>query len=134
MNSSGSYIMYIKKANDDFEVANTLLSQIKPKVDIICFHFQQFVEKYLKAYLVFKGIEPFKTHRIAYLLKECIKVDTEFDKFSESDIIELTDCAVMVRYEGTEEIDIEFIKELLPVLNDFKIFLEIKINYTIQDF
>lgn len=130
MNNTESYMIFIKKGYDDFVVANTLLKEIKPKVEIIWFHFQQFVEKYLKAYLIFNGIEPFKTHRIAYLLKECIKIDLEFNKFSNTDIIELTDCAVSFRYEDTEEIDINFIKDLLPTLNEFKIFLELKLNFT----
>jgi len=43
---------WIAKADDDFEFALANLKEGKPFLALICFHFQQSAEKYLKAYIV----------------------------------------------------------------------------------
>lgn len=51
-----------------------------PITNNICFHAQQCVEKYLKAYLSPIG-KPFaKTHDIAELIEICKEFDRDFDK------------------------------------------------------
>ncbi|MDR0598605.1 MAG: HEPN domain-containing protein, partial [Treponema sp.] len=45
---------------------------------MICFHCQQAAEKYLKGFLVFKGIEFPKTHDLAALLKLANTGDVDF--------------------------------------------------------
>ncbi len=42
----------------------------------ICFHAQQAVEKYLKAFLAFHDIDFPRTHDVDYLLMECQKIDS----------------------------------------------------------
>lgn len=65
--------------------------------DTVCFHCQQAVEKYLKAFLVKHQIEFPKTHSIMLLLNLCSSVDKSFkDELSEAD--SLTDYAVEIRY------------------------------------
>lgn len=64
---------------------------------ILCFHCQQAVEKFLKAFLIFNGIEIKKTHNIEYLLSECIDFDSEF---SIIDPKNLSDFGVDARYPG----------------------------------
>lgn len=46
--------------------------------DVILFHIQQAVEKYLKAFLIFKGWELKKIHDIELLLTEAMNFDIEF--------------------------------------------------------
>jgi HEPN domain-containing protein len=96
--------------------------------DIICFHLQQFIEKYLKAYLIYNNYEPKKIHDIGLLLAESMKIDKEFSYFEDSVLVELTDCGVIIRYDEMEEVNIEFIENALPTINEFKIFIEQKIN------
>jgi HEPN domain-containing protein len=43
---------WIAKAESDLKTAEDELSTEKPATDTICFHAQQCVEKYLKAYLI----------------------------------------------------------------------------------
>lgn len=64
--------------------------------EIVCFHCQQAVEKYLKALLILNK-EPNipKTHNIDLLLNLCAKYDKEFLNFTGS---ELTTYAVDLRY------------------------------------
>ncbi len=42
---------YIMKADNDLKTAKDELETDKPATDTVCFHTQQCVEKYLKAYL-----------------------------------------------------------------------------------
>lgn len=52
----------------------------------LCFHCQQTVEKFLKAFLIFHNIEFEKVHTLEYLkylIMLCMNVDTEFEKLYE---------------------------------------------------
>jgi HEPN domain-containing protein len=61
----------------------------------ICFHAQQAVEKYFKAFLVYYDIDFPKTHDVDYLLLECQKIDDVNFNF---DLKSLTEFGVSVRY------------------------------------
>jgi HEPN domain-containing protein len=69
-----------------------------PATDAVCFHMQQCVEKYLKAFLVFNGKEFRKTHNIAELIKLCSEIDESFNELLDNKIVGLTDYAVEARY------------------------------------
>jgi HEPN domain-containing protein len=61
----------------------------------ICFHAQQAVEKFLKAFLVFNNVDFPRTHDVDFLLLECQKIDSnEFNVELES----LSDFGVTIRY------------------------------------
>ncbi|MFN3763360.1 MAG: HEPN domain-containing protein [Anaerolineae bacterium] len=62
---------WIRKAESDFKVACDELATEEPATDAVCFHLQQCVEKYLKAYLLSQGAEIPKTHNLALLLARC---------------------------------------------------------------
>jgi HEPN domain-containing protein len=65
--------------------------------DTLCFHCQQAVEKYLKAYLVKHQIDFTKTHNLMSLLNLCSTHDPTFQQeLEEVDL--LTDYAVELRY------------------------------------
>ncbi len=88
---------WLIKARNDLKVAENEI-KLSPEdmvTDAICFHSQQAVEKYLKAYLVFKEIDFDKSHKLEYLLEICIEQDNDF---SEIDIGNLSFYAVEVRY------------------------------------
>lgn len=88
---------WIIKANNDLKVAeNELAVEKKDMVtDAICFHTQQAVEKYLKAYLITKNVSFGRTHNLEFLLELCRKEDKEFDKL---DVGNLSFYAVELRY------------------------------------
>jgi HEPN domain-containing protein len=67
-------------ANRDLEAAVHMANNMRPTPDeIICFHCQQAVEKYLKGFLVLNGIEdPPHIHDIDTLRKECEKFEANF--------------------------------------------------------
>jgi HEPN domain-containing protein len=68
---------------------------------LIAYHAQQCAEKYLKAYLVFKGVDFPYTHNISRLLELC----NEHGGWAETlqDAEELTPFAITARYPGIEE-------------------------------
>ncbi|MBU1152425.1 HEPN domain-containing protein [bacterium] len=65
---------------------------------LIAYHAQQCAEKYLKAYLVFNGIDFPYTHDIRRLLKLCDKEWTK--ELNEAD--KLTPYAITTRYPGED--------------------------------
>ena len=87
---------WVIKADNDITIAGKDLKTDNPVTDAICFHAQQAAEKYLKAYLVFKDIEPEKTHKIEKLVLACMTFDEAFLSLKNTDI--LTEYAVEFRY------------------------------------
>ncbi|MDP2984824.1 MAG: HEPN domain-containing protein [Candidatus Latescibacter sp.] len=88
---------WLIKADHDLEIVEREMRfSDEPLTDILCFHCQQAVEKYLKTYLIFKLVKPSKTHDIAELIEECRKLDPDFEKLS--DLSYMTEYAVQLRY------------------------------------
>jgi HEPN domain-containing protein len=88
--------LWIIKAENDVKAIQNLLDSSEVITDAICFHSQQAAEKYLKAYLVSKGIDPEKTHKIERLIETCLKIDPSF--IGLKDAVLLTEYAVEFRY------------------------------------
>lgn len=90
---------WVEKAENDLVAAvHTLTLRERCPSDTVCFHAQQCVEKYLKAYLVFASIEFPKTHnveRIMALLPRGVKVSLSTKQQSR-----LTEYATGLRYPG----------------------------------
>jgi len=68
----------------------------------IAFHAQQCVEKYLKAYLVYRGIDFPYTHDISALLKICAESADWTDRLD--DAKKLTPYATTLRYPGVDNV------------------------------
>ena len=88
---------WLAKANEDLLVVERLTDYEIIATSSVCFHCQQAVEKFLKAFLIANGIDIKKTHNIEYLLSECSDIDKDF---SEIDPKELSEFSVDVRYPG----------------------------------
>jgi HEPN domain-containing protein len=87
---------WLFRANEDLLVRENLFSsQPETFASSICFHCQQAVEKFLKAFLVYHNIDFPRTHDLDFLLSECKKINSEvFDV----DLGSLTDFGVSIRY------------------------------------
>lgn len=88
---------WLIKANEDLLVVEKLTEFEIIANASVCFHCQQAVEKFLKAFLICNGIEIKKTHNIEFLLSECADIDPEFISV---DPKELSDFGVDTRYPG----------------------------------
>ena len=89
---------WIMKAENDLKIARDELMTEKPANDMICFHCQQAVEKYLKAFLVKNSIEFKKTHDISELIELCLGVDDSFSELFDKNVDSLTIYAAEIRY------------------------------------
>lgn len=58
---------WIQKGQDDLRNANVLLKE-GGTIDAVCFHSQQAVEKFLKAFLVFHGLRIKRIHSLVTLI------------------------------------------------------------------
>jgi HEPN domain-containing protein len=97
---------WVAKAEGDFTAAVHLLTLPDDTCpfDVVCFHAQQCVEKYLKAALVESGVPPPRTHDLAELssaLPSSLSLSVD-----EEDLSALTPYAVEARYPA---VDAEFV-------------------------
>jgi HEPN domain-containing protein len=61
--------------------------EIDPVIlDNACFHRLQAAEKFLKAYLIYNGLDIERTHNIIFLLNQCATFDPVFASVDPSDI------------------------------------------------
>jgi HEPN domain-containing protein len=88
---------WIEKATDDLEAAETLLAREPPKTGVAGFHCQQAAEKDLKAFLVYHGQRPPRTHSLEALLDLCVQREEELQELYDA-VEPLTPFAVEVRY------------------------------------
>ncbi len=89
---------WLYKAETDLKAAEILMQTKDAPNEIICFHAQQAVEKFLKAYLTFMGVKITKTHDLVALLEWCIELDEDFKLLDKDALAELTFYAVEIRY------------------------------------
>ena len=112
---------WIEKANKDIKAANRLIED-EDMTEIVCFHCQQAVEKYLKALLIFNNEDVQKTHNIDFLLNKCKIYNKELEKYIGNS---LTDYAVDLRYPDTRYVPtIEETNEAVELMN--KIIKDVK--------
>jgi HEPN domain-containing protein len=91
---------WVEKAEADYAAALLVRrSRKKHSRDIVCFHLQQCVEKYLKARLEEAAIAFPKTHDLEKLLALAIAVEPMWAALRPA-MATLTDFAVEVRYPG----------------------------------
>jgi HEPN domain-containing protein len=91
---------WVEKAEGDFLVAMQIMRRRKQRVyDAACFHCQQMVEKYLKAYLVEAGLPFPKTHDLPTLLQLLLPLKPLWKAY-EPPLKSLTEYAVNFRYPG----------------------------------
>lgn len=86
---------WLEKAEHDLTAAKVLI-EVRPLIlDVSCFHCQQAVEKFFKAFLVYNGSDIQKTHDIVLLRKRCEEADPDFEQI---DLKYLSEYAVEARY------------------------------------
>lgn len=88
---------WLTKANDDLKIVEHELDLPEKEIvkDAVCFHCQQAVEKYLKAFLIYHKTEVERTHDIEHLLDQCALIDKDFVNI---EVRELSSFGVDIRY------------------------------------
>jgi HEPN domain-containing protein len=119
---------WLNKANKDLLSARHELSFKDAVTETVCFHCQQAVEKYLKAYLVYLGLPFTKTHEIGELITKCESKDKEISKLKE-EADKLTDYAIEIRYpDEWYEPTLEEAKEAFEIATEIRDFFKIKLS------
>jgi HEPN domain-containing protein len=91
---------WVDRAEADYAAALLLRrSRKKHSRDLVCFHLQQCVEKYLKAVLVERGKGFAKTHDLELLLDSAVKIEPSWELLRQA-MAAITDYAVESRYPG----------------------------------
>ncbi len=108
---------WLRKAERDRPGAEAALAHAPPVTDVAAFHCQQAVEKYLKAYLVYRG-EPFeRVHDLSVLLDQCGQLHPAWEELRDQ-VEPLTAYAVRFRYPGSADPLVEevaaFVAQRLP--------------------
>ena len=104
---------WIDLADMDLALSQHSAKTMRPTPhEIICFHCQQFTEKYLKAFLISKGIEPPYTHDLVKLLSLCEAENAIFSEIKERCAI-LTEYGVQPRYSADMRINEDDMKRAL---------------------
>jgi len=115
---------WIFLADGDLKIAKDELKTQEPFTNSICFHSQQCVEKYLKAFLTFYGIPFRKTHDLTELINQCTEVDTEFNKLFEINADKLTAYSIDIRYpDDFYTPSLEEAKETIEIAEKVKSFV-----------
>lgn len=112
------------KADKDIKTVE-IMKDIGDVTEIVCFHCQQAVEKYLKALLIKNNKEVTKTHNIDFLLQQCIEINSIFEEYIGNS---LSEYAVDTRYPDiryipTQEETEEAIQLMNNIIKEVKILL-----------
>lgn len=90
---------WLKKAEEDFNAAKSLLGYGDSFTSTVCFHCQQAAEKFLKAFLTHHQVEFPKTHDVGEILDLVATVNPELAD-SLRGVTALTTYGVDVHYPG----------------------------------
>ncbi|MDR0937384.1 MAG: HEPN domain-containing protein [Oscillospiraceae bacterium] len=89
---------WFDKADADYRSSERLFGFYPADIDVICYHCQQSVEKWLKGYLVYRGVpEPPYIHDLIRLRVLCLQFDKQFEAI-ESECEFLTQFAIIPKY------------------------------------
>jgi len=108
-------------ADADYDSALILNDAYRKHNEIICFHCQQAVEKYLKAFLCYNGVIPPKIHALESLCAMCSEFDTSFNSIAK-DCAYLSPFAVRARYPLEIEITAKNTAKAIEIARQIKEF------------
>jgi len=120
-------LQWFEKADYDIVMVHRAIGIAPPILDSACFHCQQAVEKYLKAYLVYQDKIIKKTHDLIALQELCSDFDPDFDRI---DVKDLDNFSVDIRYPDDAVVpSLEEAKEYLQITEEIKELVRKKIIF-----
>jgi HEPN domain-containing protein len=109
---------WILLADKDLFAAEILLKEQYPLTNIVAFHCQQVIEKYLKAFIIEKNVPLIKTHDLIKLNGMVNEIKNL--NIDENKLIVINEVYVESRYPG----DIGLMPDGIPTFEEVKEFLE----------
>ena len=123
---------WIEKGDHDLGTAKVTYLYIPEYLDTVTYHCQQAVEKYLKAYLIFKSTSFRFSHDLIYLLDLITQNDPDFGNFYDS-ASELQGYAIEVRYPNeTIYLSNEKVEKAMKIAKDVRDIVTNKMNITVD--
>lgn len=114
--------LWIQKADGDLKVAKRELQAEDSVLEAVCFHLQQAVEKYIKAFLSKYSEKIKKTHNLEFLIEQCINIDEEFKEYEEK-FDQIAGCGVEVRYPDSfivlDEDELDSVRVIVESFREF---------------
>lgn len=124
---------WIEKADHDIGTAVLTFKHIPEYRDTIAFHCQQAVEKYLKGYLIFLGIEFRRYHDLIYLAELICQKEPISDELI-TKLTELEDYAVEIRYPDAEiELTDDEIQNAISISKEVRAYIAVKMNSIVDE-
>lgn len=113
---------WIIKANNDLKAAQHEIQNADPVTDAVCFHCEQAVEKFFKAFLIYNHIDFEKNHNLFSLQESCIEISKDFNNV---DLKNLNFFGVTERYPDDFYIpEVEEAKEYIIIAEQVKNLVE----------
>jgi HEPN domain-containing protein len=113
---------WIEKADHDLGTAKIIFLHIPEYYDIIAFHCQQAVEKYIKALLIHYRIEFIRSHDLVYLL-DLLTEKIKIDDIKFKSVFSLNNYSVQIRYPNKIiHLSKDELVNAIKTAEDFRIF------------
>ena len=113
---------WMNAGQEDLDVTQLIIAEGPYMLNSACFHCQQAIEKFLKAFLISRKKEFPKTHNLDHLRELCIHEDIGFSQF---DVGDYENFAVRNRYPHDNELpDIDQVKILYTGACDIRDFVQ----------
>jgi len=117
---------WLRYAHNDLIVAKHCIEGMNPKqTEIASYHCQQCAEKALKAFLIYKDLDPPKIHDLKVLCKICQDIDASFAEIA-SQCAHLTPYGITVRYPDELSPNEDMVKH---AINEAQQVYDLIINY-----
>lgn len=124
---------WFDKGEHDLRAAEVILHSDDAPYDMVCFHTQQCVEKYLKGFLTFHQEEVQRTHDLVNLNATCSRIDPSFNQWEEI-CEQLTDYAIETRYpDDLVEYSAEEAENAFASATRFRDFIKDKIVFNAEN-
>ena len=118
---------WVELAENDFLAAEMLYeTKTRSPYELVCFHCQQCVEKYMKAILVENEIEFEKTHRLGRLLNLLNPILPELE-FHREALGQLSNYASETRYPGEFLVSRKTASDALSLTRDLRSILQLSL-------
>lgn len=120
------------QADHDLGSAKIIFQHIPSYFEIIAFHCQQAVEKYIKGILVFYDLEFKKTHDLVFLL-DLLADKTDVSEELYSKALSLEGFGVDIRYPNHKiHLTKEELENTIKIAEEFREFIKMKFDFNID--
>ena len=123
---------WIRKGDHDLGTAKITYLNIPEYLDTVTFHCQQAIEKYFKAFLIYRNTDFRYSHDLAYLLDLITETDPDFGRYFDI-VTELQGYAVEIRYPNeTIFLSNGIVEDAMVFAKKIRDFVTTKMNITVD--